>query len=87
MVDNLAENKSRAENFEPLMVAKWRGGVSRLSLTKSPIPKPKCDHAAYKAHEIGIEYPAEVLHSYAIFGNHYPCDRPINPELGVTGIN
>ena len=44
--------------------------LSFLPLTKGPIPKPKRDHTGNEAHEVGVEYPAEVLHSDAALGNH-----------------
>ena len=56
----------------------WGGGVSRLPLTKGPVPKPKGHHTGNEAHEIGIEYSAEALHGDAIFRNHHPGDRPVD---------
>ena len=54
--------------------------MSRLPLAKGPVPKPESHNAGNETHEVGIEYPAEVLHSDAVFRNHHPGDRPVDRQ-------
>ena len=52
--------------------------ASRLPLAKGPVPKPKRDQTGNETHEIGIEYPAEVLHSDPLLRYHDPSDGPVD---------